>query len=187
MTRKLAPWEVDGSNDLITLHAWGDEHGADRLTVLEDDVRQLVCQLASARSELTEQGSVQRQELERHLLSLLDVLDGFERVFDNVRTRESEVTPTMKVWIDNFRTVQRLLGRVLQEQGVTPIETPTREFDPRWHTAAETVEDASLPPGTIVEEIKRGYVRRTQVLRKAEVVVVREDLDPPGQSPPGDD
>jgi molecular chaperone GrpE (heat shock protein) len=187
VTRKRAPWEVEDPNDLITLHAWADDHGADRLAIIEGDVKQFVFELASARSQLTEQGSEQRREFERHLSSLLDVLDGFERVFDNIRTREAGVTPTMKAWIANFRTVQRLLGRVLREQGVAPIETPTREFDPRWHTAAETVESSAFPPGTIVEEIKRGYIWRKQVLRKAEVVVVRETIDSPGLSTPGSD
>jgi molecular chaperone GrpE len=187
VTRKRAPWEVDGPADLVALPAWGQEHAGDRLAVIEDDVRQLVRQLASARSELAEQGSAHARELEGLLLSLLDVLDGFERVFANIRNREAEITPTMKAWIGNFRTVERILERVLQERGVTTIATPTREFDPRWHTAAETVIDGSLPAGAIVEEIKRGYVWRKQVLRKADVVVVREDPDPVGQPPPGND
>ena len=182
MTRRPAPWEVDDPDRRISLHAWGDDPGTDQLRVIEEDVRVLVRGLAAARAELTDIESVHRREQERNLVALLEVLDGFERVFANVHRREAEVTPPMRAWIDNFRTVHRLLGRALRDQGVTPIETPTREFDPRWHTAAETVVDGSLAPGTIVEEIKRGYVWHRQVLRKTEVVVVREDLDPEGQS-----
>ncbi len=187
MTPRPAPWEVEDPAQHMTLHAWPDVPGVDRLAVIEEDVGRLVSELASARTELVERQSIRRREMERHLLSLLEVLDGFERVFANIRAREAEVTPAMRAWIDNFRTVGRLLGRVLREQELTPIETPTRVFDPRWHTAARVVVDASLAPGTIVEETRRGYVWGKQVLRKAEVVVVREDLDPEGQLPPGND
>ena len=48
-----------------------------------------------------------------------------------------------------------------------------RTFDPQWHKVAEIVVDETKPEGTIVEELKKGFLWRNQILRKAEVVVVR--------------
>ena len=169
------PWHADGLMRPVAVAAWTTDDDTDRLAVIEDDARQIIRELAASKLALAESESEHRRAMEAHLLALLDVVDGFGRVLDNVRAREGELSAQMKIWLGNFRTVYRLLGRVVQEQGVTPIETPTREFDPRWHTATETVVDASLPPGTIVEEIKRGYVWQRQVLRKTEVLVARED------------
>jgi molecular chaperone GrpE (heat shock protein) len=172
MTAKRPPWEVACSRARFQLRAWGDTDGEDRLATIEADVSHLIRELATARSELVVHNTEQRTALERHLLSLLDVADGFERVLANINSRQSELTPAMKAWTGNFRTVYRLLERALEEQGVSPIETPTREFDPTWHVAAESVVDPCLPVGTIVEDIKRGYVWQHRPLRKTEVVVV---------------
>ena len=79
----------------------------------------------------------------------------------------------MKKWIGNFRTVYRLLDKVLSEQGVTKIESLDQAFDPHWHKVVGTVVDPSKQDGTIVEETKRGYVWQNQILREAEVIVVR--------------
>ncbi|OGO07221.1 MAG: nucleotide exchange factor GrpE, partial [Chloroflexi bacterium RBG_13_60_13] len=91
--------------------------------------------------------------------------------------KEDQVTPQMRIWIGNFRTVRRLLDKVLIEQGITKIESLDRQFDPSWHRAAEVVADPSRPEGTIVEETTTGYLWRGEVLRKAEVVVVGNPLD----------
>jgi molecular chaperone GrpE len=79
----------------------------------------------------------------------------------------------MKIWIGNYSTVRRLLERFLSEQGITRIEILNQTFDPQWHKVADIVADSTKPDGTITEEVKKGYVWQNQVLRKAEVVVVR--------------
>ena len=103
----------------------------------------------------------------------MEVLDAFERVFRHVHSKEDLVTPQMKICFGNFSTVRRLLERVLSEQDVTRIEIVDRTFDPQWHKVAEIVVDETKPEGTIVEELKKGFLWRNQILRKAEVVVVR--------------
>lgn len=112
---------------------------------------------------------------EKLLLQVLEAIDGFERVFHAVQAKEDQVTKQMKIWLGNFRTIKRMLENILSEHQVTPIQNLDAGFDPRWHRVSETVEDPSRPDGAIAQELTRGYVRGKDILRKSEVVVVKNE------------
>jgi molecular chaperone GrpE len=145
--------------------------GATALGVVEQDMRRLMRELAEARFALNEQERASEATTKQLLLSLLEVLDAFSRVFKNVARKEEHITRQMKIWINNFHTVNSLLEKLLTEQGVTAIEILEPQFNPHWHVVAELVEEPARPEGEIIEVFKQGYVWRGQVLRKAEVIV----------------
>jgi molecular chaperone GrpE len=167
--------ELDVWDELGPLHAWRDDDGADRIAAVEEDIRGLLRELAEARSALARQEGEQRGRTERLLLSMTDVLDAFEHVFAHIGESGIELTPETKSWVGNFRTVYRLLQTALAERGVAPIPAPEGEFDPAWHTVVDTVADPSRADGEIVSEQRRGYTWDDRVLRKTEVVAVRND------------
>lgn len=171
--------EFEITEECLPLHGWQGEDGQDRLSVIEEDIRNLMRGLAEARFASSEQEREHKEKARRLLLVLIEVLDAFGRVFSSIHTKEKRVTPQMKIWIANFRTVRRLLEKVVAEQGITKIESLDREFDPRWHKAIEVVVDTSKPQGTIVEEAASGYLWRDEILRKAEVIVVSDAADAP--------
>lgn len=169
--------EFEITEECIPLQAWQGEAGADHLSVIEQDIGNLMRELAEARFALSEQEREHKEKTRRLLLALIEVLDAFGRVFANIHGKEDQVTPQMKGWIANFRTVRRLLDQALTDQGIARIESLDREFDPRWHRAVELVVDPSRPQGTIVEETVMGYLWRGEILRKAEVIVVGDAPD----------
>lgn len=143
------------------------------LDIVEQDTRNSMRQLAEAEFSLSQQEQQHTDKARRFLLDILEVLDAFERLFDVIENRKDQMTDRSKRWIANFRTVYRILKRTLSKQGVAPIENLAQGFDPHWHNAVEKVTDTSKQNGTIVEERKKGYVWQNQILREAEVVVVR--------------
>jgi len=145
---------------------------ANAYLTLERDVRAMILGLATARADLLERETEHRRETDRLLLALVEVIDAFERVFDSVR--ESDLDAADQRLVGNFQTVYRLLSRTLREQRVVPIVTVAPEFDPRYHEVVETVDDPATPPGTIMREPRRGYLRDETVLRMAGVVVSSE-------------
>lgn len=165
----------------LPLSGWKPEHGSNRLTVIEQDIRSLMRALAEANAARDEQKQQQSEQLKQFLLSLLDVIDAFDRVFGNIHTKKDACTPQMKIWTDNFRAVYRKLDGILSKQAVTRIECLNQEFDPHWHEIEKTLCDFSKPEGTIIEEIKKGYIwRDNQLLRHAVVAVI-------SHSPPEND
>jgi molecular chaperone GrpE len=155
------------------LAGWRSATLEERSRMLEEDVRRLLRELAEARFQLGGASQGVTEAKKRLLLQMLEVLDAFDRVFRNVQSKEDQVTPQMKIWLGNFRAVRRLLDKIVGEEGVARMENLGDGFDPRWHTVGDTLVDPSRPEGTIVEESRAGYFWGREVLRKAEVVVVK--------------
>lgn len=150
-------------------YALGDN--SDALQILESDIKRLlrrIAELEFSRAEAEKQNSNMHKRL---LLSIIEVLDAFERVFTSIRSKQDTLDRQAKKWVGNFRTIQRIVNGILAEQGVAPIETLDARFDPQWHKVSRLVFDPSKPDGTILEEDLRGYCWRNMILRKPEVAV----------------
>jgi molecular chaperone GrpE len=85
-------------------------------------------------------------------------------------------------WIEGIVLLDRKLRALLESEGVTPIETVGRAFDPREHEAIASVVATGRPDGEIVDEIQKGYRVRDRVLRPARVAVAGGDAAGPGDT-----
>jgi molecular chaperone GrpE len=65
------------------------------------------------------------------------------------------------------------LLKLLEQEGVKPMEPIGRPFDPYQHEALMEIETAEHPTGSVVEEIRRGYKYKDKVLRACMVKVSR--------------
>lgn len=126
---------------------------------------------ARAEAERTSEQSVQAQK--RFLRELLEVMDHFDRVFDNIAPKEAAAERLARTWAGNFRSIRKNLEGKLKEYGLFFFEAPEGKVVPGFHTVVETVQNLDFDDGTIVKEIRKGYLWRDEVLRKAEVVAVK--------------
>ena len=172
------------TENILPLHGFKSENSQDYLSLIELDISNLMRRLAEAEFSHSKQEEQHTTKTRHLLLNLLEIMDAFERLFGIIETRKDQVTDQSKKWIANFRTVYRILKRTLSQQGVVPIENLNQGFDPHWHNAVDKVNDPSKPEGTIIEERKKGYVWQNQILREAEVVIVR---NPTGNEKPPPD
>ena len=105
-----------------------------------------------------------------------DLLKGLLPAFDNLdRTTqikcESEDAVCLKEGVD---LIKREIRRVLEQQGVSGIKTLGEQFDPARHEAVEGVATDDQPAGTILEEVRSGFMLHDRVLRPAQVKVAVE-------------
>src|ERR1700683_1232669 len=84
------------------------------------------------------------------ILSLLDVLDGLDRALQHLEN----ASPFLA---EGVRAIYRKLLGLLQAHGVTAFESLGRTFDPALHEAVGVVESSQFAPGTVAEELQRGY------------------------------
>ena len=155
-----------------TAGVWKAEQRSRRLAIIEQDVRTLMRRLAEAEAADREKGREHTEHLNRLYLALLDATDAMERVLNSINAKKDACTPQMNIWVGNFRTVQRLLRKVLSGQGVVSIENLGLEFDPQWHEIEEIRYQPAAEEGTIVEEVQKGYLwNGKELLRRAKVVV----------------
>lgn len=100
--------------------------------------------------------------------SLLGVLDDFERSLTAAKEADIE-SPVL----DGVRLIHANLQKALFDVGLEPIEAQGQKFDPMIHEALLHQPTAQAPPGTVVEQVAKGYRLRDRVLRPARVVVAK--------------
>ena len=100
------------------------------------------------------------------ILQLLEVLDGFDRALQHMGDAPSSVS-------EGLQLLQRKLLNVLEAQGVTPLQSLGETFDPEFHDAIGTVQSEEFKPGTVADEVQRGYRWGDDVLRPARVRVAQ--------------
>ena len=103
------------------------------------------------------------------ILELLPVLDDFERAFEAI---PDEVREEHAAWIDGFDLIYRKLQKILENQGLTPIEA-TGEFNPEVHEAVTMAPSEDVPSGEIVGELRKGYKLKDKVVRASLVSVAQ--------------
>lgn len=97
------------------------------------------------------------------MLSLLPILDDFERAFAAIPARSAKSS-----WATGIRLIERKLRASLEAQGLSQIKVLGEPFDPNFH---EAVRQDKGKDGIVVEELQRGYKLHDRVIRPAKVVV----------------
>jgi molecular chaperone GrpE len=100
------------------------------------------------------------------ILQLLEVLDGFDRALQHVDDAPSSVS-------EGLQLLHRKLLGLLEAQGVTPLQSLGETFNPELHDAIGTVKSEDVEPGTVADEVQRGYRWGDDLLRPARVRVAR--------------
>ncbi|MGH2517355.1 MAG: nucleotide exchange factor GrpE [Ktedonobacterales bacterium] len=106
------------------------------------------------------------QRAQRELLEkVLEVMDNLDRAMHYQDTMDRESLQ------QGLRMVQWQLNELLKNEGLSPVPTVGEPFDPRVHEAIESVTSADHPEGTVVEEVRKGYMMGDNTLRPARVKV----------------
>jgi molecular chaperone GrpE len=106
-----------------------------------------------------------RRGVERLLLDLIPVLDGFDRAI------EAHKAPVYDEYRKGIDLIRKQLWDSIARHGVQRIDAAGKMFDPHLHQAIERLETADVPDGSIVEVFQDGYLFHGRVLRPAIVRV----------------
>jgi molecular chaperone GrpE len=108
-----------------------------------------------------------RAGTERLASDLLTVLDNFERALQH-----TEGETTNDAVREGILLIHKQLQNTLAKHGIEPIEAVGQPFDPQYHEAIMQVEPGpDHPPGTVAEELRKGYMINGRVLRASLVKV----------------
>ena len=79
--------------------------------------------------------------------------------------------PDGEAFYRGVELIYQKLMKVLEAQGLAPFDSSGAPFDVNYHDALLQVARDDVSPGTVVEEIARGYKLNDRVLRHAKVIV----------------
>ena len=103
---------------------------------------------------------------ERIVISLLDVVDELELAIKNAKAANSAQT-----LVEGVEMTLKRLRKVLEQEGVTPIESVNAPFDPSKHNAIAAEERDGVDDCVVIEEIRKGYTMKGKVIRPSMVKV----------------
>jgi molecular chaperone GrpE len=107
-----------------------------------------------------------RRGVERLIMDLIPVLDGFDRAL------QAHDDPAYEEYRKGMMLIRKQLFDALARHGLERIDAAGKIFDPRFHQAIERAESNEYPDGFIVHVFQDGYMFHGRVLRPAIVRVV---------------
>ena len=102
------------------------------------------------------------------IIPLLDVVDELELAVKNgeISTQSTESL------LEGVEMTLKKLRKILEQECVSPIDNPEgKAFDPSRHNAVLAVETDDVADGTVIEQIRKGYIMRGKVIRPTIVKV----------------
>jgi molecular chaperone GrpE len=122
---------------------------------------------------------------------MLTVADNLQRTLAAAE-RSTHESAEDAALIEGVRATQRMLMQALERFGVRKVEALGAPFDPALHEAVFQVDDASHPPGTVVNVVEDGYTIHDRLLRAARVGISKRraeaapaEAEAAGDSQPG--
>ena len=103
--------------------------------------------------------------------TLRDLLLGLAPIFDNLRRALGQDTDDVAVLKEGIELICEQIEEGLKGYGLEVIDAVGKPFDPNVHEAMMEIESEDHDPGTVVEELDRGYLFGGKVVRPARVVV----------------
>ena len=76
--------------------------------------------------------------------------------------------------IDGIEIVKKDLVSIFKKNGIEAIECIDKKFDPNFHQAMLEVENNTKEPGTVIQEIQKGYMMKDRLLRPSLVGVAKK-------------
>ena len=105
----------------------------------------------------------------------LSLIDNIDRAITSFKNDESlKNNKDLDKIIDSIEIVKKDLVSIFKKNGIVPIECINKKFDPNFHQAMIEVENNTKEPGTVVQEIQKGYLMKDRLLRPSLVGVAKK-------------
>ena len=108
----------------------------------------------------------------RESLNLIDNLERSKVALQN--DNELKNTEPLKKIIEHLEIINKDMLSILKKNNIEVIKSINEKLDPNFHQAMMEVEDDAKDPGTIVQEIQKGFMMKDRLLRPALVCVSKK-------------
>ena len=149
----------------------------------EDKIKDLEDKLARAYAEIENQRRRFEKEkdeafdyggfsLARETLNLIDNLERSKLALENDEKLKN--SDALKKTVDHLNVIQKDMISILKKNNIEEIKSIDQKLDPNLHQAMMEVEDDNKEPGTVVQEIQKGFMMKDRLLRPSLVAVSKK-------------
>ena len=108
----------------------------------------------------------------REALSLIDNLERSKQILQNDENLKN--SDALKKTLDHLEIIDKDLISIFSKNNIKPIESLGKKLDPNFHQAMMEIDDDNKEPGTIVQEIQKGFTIKDRLLRPSLVGVSKK-------------
>ena len=114
----------------------------------------------------------------KETLNLLDNLERSKKTLEN--DEELKDKQGLKKIIEHIDIIHKDMLSIFKKNKIEPIAAIDKKLDPNLHQAMMEIEDNTKDPGTIVQEIQKGFMMKDRLLRPSLVGVSKKkaQIDP---------
>ena len=111
----------------------------------------------------------------KEALNLLDNLERSKVALENDEKLKN--SDALKKIIEHLNIINNDMISIFKKNNIEPIKSINEKLDPNLHQAMMEVEDNTKEPGTIVQEIQKGFMMKDRLLRPSLVGVSKKKLE----------
>ena len=111
----------------------------------------------------------------KEALNLIDNLERSKKILENDTSLKD--TDALRKTLEHFDIINKDLMSIFSKNNIKPVESLNQKLNPNFHQAMLEIEDDSKEPGTIVQEIQKGFTIKDRLLRPALVGVSKKTLN----------
>ena len=108
----------------------------------------------------------------REALNLIDNLSRSKQILANDDSLKN--SDALKKIIEHLEIIDKDLLSIFSKNNIKPIDCLNKKLDPNLHQAMMEIEDDQKEPGTIVQEIQKGFMIKDRLLRPSLVGVSKK-------------
>ena len=111
----------------------------------------------------------------KETLNLIDNLQRSKQILEiDEALKDSEA---LKKTLEHFDIINKDMVSILSKNGITPIDSIGKKLDPNFHQAMMEIDDDQKEPGTIIQEIQKGFMMKDRLLRPSLVGVSKKTIN----------
>ena len=108
----------------------------------------------------------------KEALNLIDNLERSKQILESDGTLKD--TEALKKTLEHFEIIYKDMVSIFSKNGITPVISIGKKLNPNQHQAMMEIDDDQKEPGTIVQEIQKGFMMKDRLLRPALVGVSKK-------------
>ena len=149
----------------------------------EDKIKELEDKLARTLAEMENQRRRFEKEKEdafeyggfSFARESLNLIDNFDRAKQSLESDDKiKGSDSLKKTLEHLDIIKKDIISIFKKNNIEEIVAVNKKLDPNLHQAMMEVEDDNKEPGTIVQEIQKGYKMKDRLLRPSLVAVSKK-------------
>ena len=153
-----------------------DKSPEDKILELEDKIARTFAEMENQRRRFEKEREDAFEyggfAFAKEALNLIDNLERSKQILNNDQSLQN--TEALKKILEHLDIINKDIISVFSKNNIKQIECLNKKLDPNFHQAMIEIEDNQKEPGTIVQEIQKGFTIKDRLLRPSLVGVSKK-------------